>query len=108
MMDIVYPTSTFNFKTINLEQPQPIQGGAFFTKFSLGEEEKLFYVQLPKCLTKQAVIITKRGKYCDLMYECDKHSEFMNWLEHLENSCYDILEQKKKFMVYWRLFAGRY
>ena len=103
MMDIVYPTSSFNFKTIHLEQPQPIQGGAFFTKFTLGEEEKPFYVQLPKCITKQAVIVTKRGKYCDLMYECDKQSEFMNWLEHLENSCYDILEQKKSL---W--FTGDY
>lgn len=103
MMDIVYPTSSFNFKTIHLEQPQPIQGGAFFTKFTLDEEEKPFYVQLPKCITKQAVIVTKRGKYCDLMYECDKHNEFMNWLEHLENSCYDILEQKKSL---W--FTGDY
>jgi len=102
-MDIVYPTSSFNFKTIHLEQPQPIQGGAFFTKFTLGEEEKPFYIQLPKCITKQAVIVTKRGKYCDLMYECDKQSEFMNWLEHLENSCYDILEQKKSL---W--FTGDY
>ena len=46
-------------------------------------------------MTKQAVIATKRGKYCDLMYERGINDEFIEWIEHLESACQDKIDEKK-------------
>ena len=102
-MDIFKPNNLFDFTKIKLSQPQPVQGGSFFTKISLGEEEKPFYIQLPKCITKQGIVSTKRGKYCDLMYKRNNYEEFMDWLEQLETSCHDNIDKKKDL---W--FTGDY
>ena len=65
-MEIFKPHSTsFEFNKISLATPQPLQGSSYFTKINFGENNLPLYIQLPKCLTKQAVISTKRGKYCD-------------------------------------------
>ena len=102
-MEIIKTNTNFDFKTINLLAPQPVQGGSFFTKFTVGEDALPFYVQLPKCLTKQAIVTTKRGKYCDLMYERDQHEDFMKWIEHLEITCHEKIDEKKNL---W--FSGEY
>ena len=102
-MNIIKTNANFDFKTINLLAPQPVQGGSFFTKFTIGEDALPFYVQLPKCLTKQAIVTTKRGKYCDLMYERDQNEDFMKWIEHLEITCHEKIDEKKNL---W--FSGDY
>ena len=104
-MEIIKTTDdSFNFKILNLETPQPTQGGAFFTKFSIGEHSNPFYVQFPKCLTKQGIVITKRGKYCDLLYErSEQHESFIKWVEGLETICKDKINEKKEL---W--FSGDY
>ena len=102
-MNIIKTNANFDFKTINLLPPQPVQGGSFFTKFTIGEDALPFYVQLPKCLTKQAIVTTKRGKYCDLMYERDQNEDFMKWIEHLEITCHEKIDEKKNL---W--FSGDY
>jgi hypothetical protein len=102
-MEIIKTNTSFDFKTINLLAPQPVQGGSFFTKFTVGEDALPFYVQLPKCLTKQAIVTTKRGKYCDLMYEREQHEDFMKWIEHLEITCHEKIDEKKNL---W--FSGEY
>ena len=102
-MEIIKTNTNFDFKTINLLAPQPVQGGSFFTKFTVGEDMLPFYVQLPKCLTKQAIVTTKRGKYCDLMYEREQHEDFMKWIEHLEITCHEKIDEKKNL---W--FSGEY
>ena len=102
-MEIIKTNTNFDFKTINLLAPQPVQGGSFFTKFTVGEDGLPFYVQLPKCLTKQAIVTTKRGKYCDLMYEREQHEDFMKWIEHLEITCHEKIDEKKNL---W--FSGEY
>jgi hypothetical protein len=104
-MEIIKTTDdSFNSKILNLETPQPTQGGAFFTKFSIGEQSKPFYVQFPKCLTKQGIVTTKRGKYCDLLYErSEQHESFIKWVEGLETICKDKINEKKEL---W--FSGDY
>ena len=84
-MDIFKPTQEFEFNKITLGNPLPIQGGAFFSKVIFSDKEKELFIQLPKCTTKQAIITTKRGKYCDLMYTRDQNETFFNWLEKLES-----------------------
>ena len=95
-MEIFKPiSSSFDFSKITLASPQPLQGSTYFTKINYGEDLPL-YVQLPKCLTKQAFISTKRGKYCDLMYERCLHDEFIEWIEKLESICQDKIDDKKQ------------
>ena len=95
-MEIFKPiSSSFDFSKITLASPQPLQGSTYFTKINYGEDLPL-YVQLPKCLPKQAFISTKRGKYCDLMYERCLHDEFIEWIEKLESICQDKIDDKKQ------------
>ena len=62
-MEIFKPiSSSFDFSKINLATPQPFQGSTYFTKINYSEDNLPLYIQLPKCLTKQAFISTKRGK----------------------------------------------
>jgi hypothetical protein len=102
-MDIFKPTQEFEFNKITLGNPLPIQGGAFFSKVIFSDKEKELFIQLPKCTTKQAIITTKRGKYCDLMYTRDQNETFFNWLEKLESVFHDLIDKNKNL---W--FTGDY
>ena len=95
-MEIFNPTSSFEFHKISLATPQPITGGgSYFTKINY-EDNKPVYIQLPKCLTKQSIISTKKGKYCDLMYDRATHAELIDWIEKIESSCQDRIDEKKQ------------
>lgn len=102
-MDIFKPTQEFEFNKITLGNPLPIQGGAFFSKVIFSDNEKELFIQLPKCTTKQAIITTKRGKYCDLMYARDENEPFFNWLEKLETVFHGLIDKNKNL---W--FTGDY
>ena len=93
-MDIYYPDSSFDFNSITLANPQPIQSGSFFTKLSV-DSNKPLYIQLPKCVTKQNIVEAMRGKYCDLMFERTDEDELMNWIEKFEIACQEKINLKK-------------
>ena len=83
----------FVFNNITLGNPQPVQGGSYFTK--LKNDESPLYIQLPKCITKQGVNVTKKNKYCDLMYERNDEDKLIEWIENLENRCQVLINGKK-------------
>jgi hypothetical protein len=93
-MEIYEPNTTFGYDKVTLANPQPIQGGSYITKITM-DNDKPLYVQFPKCCTKQSIVTTKRGKYCDLMYERERHEELVHWIENLESICQDKLDEKK-------------
>ena len=93
-MEIYEPDTSFEYNKITLANPQPIQGGSYITRITM-DNDKPLYVQFPKCCTKQAIVTTKRGKYCDLMYERERHEELIQWMENLESACQDKLDEKK-------------
>ena len=98
-MEIVDANTNFDFKTISLADPQPLAGqvGYYFTQLTVGDEpKKHLCLQLPSCLSKQAVVSTKTTKYMDLMFERHQHDALMKWLEHLEYACQDIIDAKKE------------
>ena len=97
LMEIVSCTTGFDFKTISLADPHPLNGqpGYYFTKLIVGDENKSLCLQLPECLTKQGVINVKNAQYLDLMLERAKNDELMRWIEQLEYSCQDIIDSKK-------------
>jgi arsenate reductase-like glutaredoxin family protein len=100
VMEIINPvnnydtTLSFAFERLALANPEPLQSGSYFTKISL-ENNKPFFVQLPKCNTKQGLVDIKGVKYCDLMYERSTNEELVEWLEKLEYACQDKLNEKK-------------
>ena len=93
-MEIYEPNTTFEYDKVTLANPQPIQGGSYITRITM-DNDKPLYVQFPKCCTKQAIVTTKRGKYCDLMYERERHEELIHWIENLESIFQDRLDEKK-------------
>jgi hypothetical protein len=106
-MEIVTPTSEFDFKTITLADPQPLAGhaGFYFTQLSTSgagagtdtdnTDSKSLCLQLPECVSKQGIVDIKNAKYLDLMFDRDTHDELMHWLETLEYTCQDIIDSKK-------------
>jgi len=96
-MEIISPTSDFDFNSISLADPQPLNGhsGFYFTQLSVGDENKSLCLQLPECYSKQGIVNIKNGKYLDLMFERINHNELMSWVEKLEYKCQDIIDEKK-------------
>jgi hypothetical protein len=93
-METIYePNSSFDYSKISLGQPQPSQGGSYFTKILF--DDKPLYCQFPRCKTKQGVIQTDKKIYSDLLYDTNIHNELSNWLEHLETQCQKLIFDKR-------------
>ena len=86
------PTSEFDFNSVSLGSPNGLQGGSYFAKL-LSNKEPL-YLQIPKCLTKQGIVVTEKKKYCDLMFDHNS-SEVISWFENIENHVQNLLFSKK-------------
>jgi len=94
LMEIFEASSTFDFESISLANPQPVQGGSFFTRATTNTDKPL-YVQLPKCYTKNGIITTKRGKYSDLLYEKHNQETLVSWALSLEKTCHGKIYDKR-------------
>jgi hypothetical protein len=83
----------YDFSKIVLTDPELLHGGSFFTKLNI--DSSMFYVQTPKCLSKQGIIITAGKKsYIDLMFS-NEHSEFIGFIENLEKVCIEKIYSKR-------------
>ena len=58
-------TKDFDFEQLTLGPPSGLQGGSYFTKLLMGDNS--LYLQVPKCATKQGIVVTEKKKYCDLI-----------------------------------------
>jgi len=97
-MEVVSLTTDFDFSLISLADPEPLNGNAgfYFTHLNVGDHKKSLCLQLPQCSIKQGVVNIKNGKYVDLMFERINHTDLTNWIERLEYTCQDILDEKKE------------
>lgn len=93
-METFEANASFHFESISLANPQPVQGGSFFTRATL-DNDKPIYIQLPKCYTKNGIIQTKRGKYSDLLYEKNNQEELIEWALTLEKTTQQKIFEKK-------------
>ena len=93
-MNICKPSKDFDFNLFSLDNPQPVQGGSYYTRI-VDNNDKHMYVQLPKCTTKQGVVKTNRGLYCDLMYNKNQSDELIEWILALEKHLQDKINDKK-------------
>lgn len=85
---------TLDFSRVSLGEPQAIQGGSYYAKLHLGIDG-LICVQLPRCTLKQGIVSTKKGKYCDLMYDRSTSSCLVEWIEKLEEAIQSKIDNKK-------------
>lgn len=92
-METFEPTRQFDFTQVYLDTPQPVQGGTFFTKL-YNADKKPLYIQMPKCVSKQGVVTTKRSTYCDLLYEKNDHESLIEWILALEEHCQKNIYEK--------------
>ena len=94
LMEIYKPSKDFDFNLFSLENPQPVQGGSYFTRV-VNNNDKPLYIQLPKCTTKQGIVKTNRGLYCDLMYNKNHSDGLIEWILALEKYLQDKINDKK-------------
>lgn len=76
---------SFQFDSIALTKPGPIDNGNYFIKFLIDNNNNL-YTQPPKCITRNGIINVGKKWYIDLMFtNIDEH--FIQWVENLESHC---------------------
>lgn len=93
MDNIFEPNNKFDFSKITLGQPQVIQSSNYFTKLLF--ENKEFFLQFPKCKTKQGIIQNEKKMHADLLYESFTHPELSEWVESLEETCQKLIYNKR-------------
>lgn len=92
MDDIIEPTIDYDFSKIYLGPPSTLAGGAYFTRI-MYNNNKLLYVQTPKCLTKQGFVKSGKKIFVDLMFD-NNDTVFINWIENLESKCQELIHNK--------------
>lgn len=92
-MNIVSPTTDFDFSNITLSSP-PIKlaDGLFFTK--LINNESPLYVQTPTGKTKNGINITSNPMRADLVFDPEISRDFISWVEKLEERCGALIYEK--------------
>ena len=85
----------FPFSKMSLENPEPISNGFYFIKLAV--DNKPLHIQLPKCSMKNGIISNKKEKYCDLLYFHKDQEQLIDWIEQMEISCKDMINNKKSF-----------
>ena len=48
------------------------------------EDEKILYIQMPKCTTKKGIVSEKDKRTCELLYEVSTNEPMIEWFKHLE------------------------
>lgn len=86
MENICDPTSDFNFDQLKLVSPAAISSGVYFIRILTNNKQSPFYIQTPKCSTKQGFIKSGKKYYTDLLFKHENES-LLNFLESLENYC---------------------
>jgi hypothetical protein len=73
----------FNFSTLKLENPTLLNANIYFSKLN-NNLNKNFYIQLPKCRTKQGIIQANNKCFCDLEFNSSDRL-IVEFFENLEN-----------------------
>ena len=96
MENIVEINEDFDFNSLYLENPIPLQGGSFFTKINYSDKKLPLYLQLPKCRSKNGILksTTSKKSYIDLLFNFNEEG-LSSWFENLESKCRDLIFSKK-------------
>ena len=83
----------FDFSSISLKNPKPVQGGSFLSHVK--HNNNALVIQTPKIKTKKGITQTNKHVYTDLVFEND-NNEFVEWVENLEERVRDIILEKSE------------
>ena len=75
--------STFNFNSIDLEDPKGVQGGSHVSKIKTNKED--FFIKTEKCICRNGIITNGRKRYMDIMFSSSDDT-FVEWIEKLEEA----------------------
>lgn len=94
MEHIVEPTPDFDFTKLSCISPTSIAGGNYFIRLLQNPGQKPFYIQPPKCSTKQGIVKSGKKLYTDLLFKHEDEA-FTEFLESLETFCRSQIFQNK-------------
>lgn len=94
MDEIVTPLPTYDFTQLTCVSPSSISGGNYFIRILKNPGQKPFYIQPPKCVTKQGIVKAGKKLVSDLLFKHEDES-FTEFLESLETFCRNKLFQNK-------------
>ena len=90
-MNNIYDINNIDLNNLSLNNPTSMKGSAHISKLKYNNDS--FYIQFPKCKSKNGIIITGKSKYIDIMYNNDDIN-IINWFENLEETLQDIIYTK--------------
>jgi hypothetical protein len=91
-MSIIIPNSEFDFSRVKLGNPSGIQGGAYFSKITMNDEQLL--IQTPKSTTKNGITTTDKKNCVDFMFNVEQ-TTFSDWIEQFERKIKELIYQRK-------------
>jgi hypothetical protein len=91
-MSIIIPNSDFDFSKLKLGNPSGIQGGAYFSKITINDDQLL--IQTPKSTTKNGITTTDKKNCVDFMFNVEQHT-FSDWIEQFERKVKELIYQRK-------------
>ena len=96
-MEVYHPNDTFQFNHLHLSPPNNIPGGSYLTKYAYYDSKKPLYIQTPKTLSKQGVVVAGKKAHIDLLFtgENEHDAEFIEWIADLEKRSVDLLYEKR-------------
>lgn len=90
-MEIYDIKAGFNFSQLKLIEPKRLQGGTYFSQINYNENE--FYLNIPKCNTKNGIVKTTKRSYIDLLYS-DSNTQLIEWIMNLEKKIKELILSK--------------
>ena len=96
-MEVYHPNDTFQFSHLHLSPPNSIPGGSYLTKYAYYDSKKPLYIQTPKTLSKQGVVVAGKKAHIDILFtgENEHDAEFIEWIADLEKRSVDLLYEKR-------------
>jgi hypothetical protein len=95
-MAVYHPNDTFHFDNLQLTPPQHITGGSYMTRYSYCNSKQSLYIQTPKTVSKQGIVISGKKAHIDLLVTSnDADTEFVEWIANLEKRTVELLYEKR-------------
>ena len=105
MDSILEATDSFQFDSVKLSKPKSTTGGNWLIKFGINNNP--FYLQTPKCNTRNGILKAGKRYYTDLVFSND-NDEFIRWMENLENMCHEHLHENRATWFDSKLMLDRH
>ena len=84
MDNIIEPTPSFEFSRLSCISPTSLGAGNYFIRIL--QRQNPFYIQPPKCATKQGILKSGKKMYTDLLFR-HEDEPFNEFMESLETFC---------------------